>query len=216
MAVNFKTKTEAVYESLRSAIIHGKLEEGQKIVISDVSKTFGFSGIPVREAVRRLESEGLVEVKPHVGAIVRKIDLSEILEILQVRLELESLASKWALPHLTEADITALEKLIAQMEVAAEKKDYEKLNALNKSFHFKIYRAGSSSYLYKLIVELWEKVHKTNTYSLVPEKANNSIRGHKKMVKAIKNKDANLLTKLLKEQKAAGTKLVVQFFGKNS
>ena len=69
-----KTKNVAVYRKLRQAILKGKLKPGQKIVMADLAKTFGLSETPVREAIRRLESDGYVQFTPHTGAIVTKID----------------------------------------------------------------------------------------------------------------------------------------------
>ena len=73
MEVVFKTKNVAVYEVLRQDIVDGKLKSGQKIIMSDVAKRFGLSEIPVREAIRRLESDGFVQFTPHIGAIVSKL-----------------------------------------------------------------------------------------------------------------------------------------------
>ena len=127
MAVTFKTKNEAVYERLRHDIIDGKLKPGQRIVISDLSKEFGFSEIPIREAIRRLDSEGLLQVTPHVGTIVTEIDEKEVTEIYLIRIELESLAAKLATPHISETDLDFLNKKNQEMELAISKQNYEKL-----------------------------------------------------------------------------------------
>ena len=66
--LDFKTKNIAVYEALRKDILGGKLKPGQKIIMSDVAKKFKLSEIPVREAIRRLESDGFVKFTPHIGA----------------------------------------------------------------------------------------------------------------------------------------------------
>ena len=82
MSLKFLTKNAAVYEALRKDIVEGRLKPGQKIVMSDVAKTFGLSDIPVREAIRRLESDGYVHFTPHVGAIVSELDEKKITSIL--------------------------------------------------------------------------------------------------------------------------------------
>lgn len=217
MVVAFKTKNEAVYERLRHDIIDGKLKPGQRIVISDLSKEFGFSEIPIREAIRRLDSEGLLQVTPHVGTIVTEIDEKEVTEIYLIRIELESLAAKLATPHLSETDWDFLDKKIQEMELGISKHNYEKLGLLNKDFHLRIYRAAPYPLLFKLILDLWEKVQRTRSvFALVPERAIASVREHKKIAEALRSKDADLVERLVREQKENSMKTLVDYLGKNS
>jgi len=212
MAVAFKTKSEAVYERLRQDIIDGKLKPGERIVMSDLSKDFGFSEIPIREAVRRLESEGLLYVTPHVGPIVSTIDEDEVTEIYLIRIELESLAAKLATPHLSDTDLDFLDKKIQEMESAIRRQNYEKLGPLNKDFHLRIYRAAPHRLLYKLIVDLWEKVQRTRSvFALVPERAVPAVKEHREIAKALKSKDADLVGKLVKEQKRNSMRALVDY-----
>jgi len=217
MAVAFKTKNEAVYERLRHDIIDGKLKPGQRIVISDLSKEFGFSEIPIREAIRRLDSEGLLQVTPHVGTIVTEIDEKEVTEIYLIRIELESLAAKLATPHISETDLDFLNKKNQEMELAISKQNYEKLGLLNKDFHLRIYLAAPYPLLFKLIVDLWEKVQRTRSvFALVPERAIASVEEHRKITEALRSKDADLVERLVREQKEHSMKTLVHYLGKNS
>lgn len=201
MTLNFKTKGEMVYNRLRSNIIDGKLKPGQKIILSALAKDFGFSVIPIREAMKKLESEGFLLIEPHVGAVVTKYDPGETAEIYRVRVELECIAAKWAIPHIGDADLSALEKLICQMDAAVARKEYGRLNALNKSFHLKMYQPCPNSFLCKLIEELWDKHHRRNLFAFASERALGSLKEHKEMVQAIRNQDAALLDSLLRGQK---------------
>lgn len=201
MVVDYKTKSDAAYDMIRSDIMDGKLKPGQKVVASSLSKAFGFSVIPIREAITRLESEGFLQVESHVGAVVTKYDPSETKEIFRVRVELECIAAKWAVALISDAEINFLEKLIVQMDGALKKGDYRELSALNKDFHLKTYQACGCSFLYTLIVELWEKVHVRNDYAFTPERAPVSVSEHKAMLKAIKGKDTDLIDALLRDHK---------------
>src|SRR3989339_1007512 len=98
MDVQFKTKTEIVHAKLHQDIVAGKLRPGQRIIISELAKEFGFSEIPIREAIRSLETAGLIHFTPHVGAMVNTIDANEFLEIYLIRIELEALATRLAVP----------------------------------------------------------------------------------------------------------------------
>ena len=147
MNLAFKTKTDVVREKLRQDIIDRKLRPGQRIVISEVAKDFGLSEIPVREAIRRLESEGLVEFTPHVGAVVSTIDENEFLEIYLIRIELEVLATRLAVSHIGEKELIVLNRMIREAGIAIKQKKHEKLGPLNKKFNMAIYQASPYTYL---------------------------------------------------------------------
>ena len=110
MSLKFITKNVAVYEALRKDIIEGRMKPGQKIIMSEVAKNLGLSDIPVREAIRRLESEGYVHFTPNIGAIVSELDADKIIELYLIRIELESLATRLAVDHITSGDIDFLIK----------------------------------------------------------------------------------------------------------
>ena len=202
MEVAFKTKNVAVYEVLRQDIVDGKLKSGQKIIMSDVAKRFGLSEIPVREAIRRLESDGFVEFTPHIGAIVSKMDEKEVVEIYLIRIELEALATRLAVPHVTSDDIDYLEKINHDMGLAIKESRPEKLGSLNKDFHLRIYQAAPYPYLYKLISDLWEKVERTQSvFAYVPKRASASVEEHDRIIKALRSKDLAAAELLIKKQK---------------
>jgi len=196
------TKNVAVYEALRKDIIQGKLKPGQKIIMSEVAKEFGLSDIPVREAIRRLESEGCVHFTPHVGAIVSDLDEDKILEIYLIRIELESLATRLAVEHITSRDIDFLIKKNHEMEQAIQAQKLEKLGALNKAFHLRIYQAAPYPILSQLIEDLWQKMERAQcVFAFVPDRAAESVEEHKMIIAALKAKDVNLSEMLVKDQK---------------
>ena len=203
LASSYKTKSEYIYEELRREIINRKLKPGEKIVMSALAEKIGCSVIPIREAVRKLESDGLVQMKPHVGAIVTQHNFAAILEIFKVRTELECIAMRWAAPFLKEGEIEALEKINARMQAALENQQYGKLSTLNKDFHFKIYKACNSPALINLIEEWWNKAHVTSYYSLAPERAIESIKEHESIIEAIKKKDSGSMGAMLRKHKNA-------------
>jgi DNA-binding GntR family transcriptional regulator len=203
MSLKFLTKNVAVYEALRKDIIESRLKPGQKIIMSDVAKEFGLSDIPVREAIRRLESEGYVHCTPHVGAIVSELDGNKIIELYLIRVELESLATRLAVPHITSRDIDFLIKKNQEMELAIQSQKLEKLGALNKDFHLRIYQAAPYPTLNQLIEDLWEKMERTQcVFTFVPDRAVASVEEHKMIIAALKSKDTTLSERLVKDQKS--------------
>ena len=120
-----KTKNVAVYERLRQDIVKGKLKPGQKIVMRELAKELGLSETPIREAIRRLESEGYLRFTPHMGALVSELDEQELVEIFLIRIELEALATRLAAPSLTDKDIDFLKRKNCEMETTRQKGTYE-------------------------------------------------------------------------------------------
>jgi DNA-binding GntR family transcriptional regulator len=203
MSLKFLTKNVAVYEALRKDIIEGRKKPGQKIIMSEVAKDLGLSDIPVREAIRRLESEGYVHFTPHIGAIVSELDADKIIELYLIRIELESLATRLAVDHISSGDIDFLIKKNREMERAVKAEKYEKLGALNKAFHLRIYQAAPYPTLNQLIEDLWEKMERTQcVFTFVPDRAVASVEEHKSIIEALKAKDTTLSEKLIKNQKS--------------
>jgi DNA-binding GntR family transcriptional regulator len=202
MAIVSKTKNVAVYNKLRQSIIKGKLKPGQKVVMAELAKGFGLSETPVREAIRRLESEGYIDFTPHMGAIVTKIDEGELVEIYLIRIALEELATRLASPHITEKDIDFLNKKNREMEMAIQQGRYENLAAINKAFHLRIYKAAPFPRLYKMICDLWDTFERwPSVFSYVPERAAASVDEHKKIIQALRARDMDQADRLIKEQK---------------
>lgn len=200
MAFAFKTKNVAVYDALRNDIVQGKLKPGQKIVMSEVAKTFGISEIPVREAIRRLESEGLIEFIPHVGATVCKMDESEFIETYLIRTELEAFAARVATYHIAAKDIEFLVNKNREMENAIKEDRLEIVGIMNKEFHLRLYYAALFPYLYKLICDLWEKTrYPQNFFTFFPERAAESVKEHARIIKALESKDAKLTERIFRE-----------------
>jgi DNA-binding GntR family transcriptional regulator len=202
MAIASKTKNVAVYNKLRQSIIKGKLKPGQKVVMAELAKAFGLSETPVREAIRRLESEGYIDFTPHMGAIVTKIDEGELVEIYLIRIALEALATRLAIPHITDKDIEFLNKKNHEMEMAIQQNRYEILAGINKLFHLRIYKAAPFPRLYKMICDLWDTFERwPSVFSYVPERAAASVEEHKKIIQALRARDMDQADRLIKEQK---------------
>jgi DNA-binding GntR family transcriptional regulator len=216
MEAIFKTKNEAIYDMLRQEILQAKIKPGEKIVVSDLSKKIGVSEIPIREAVKKLESEGFLTNIPHVGITVSKLDPDEVVEFYLIRIELESLASRLATPHISQEDIEYLTKKNQEMKLALQRDDLEMLATLNKQFHFRIYAAAKRPHLYKLIADLWDKVSWIRSvFFLAPQIALDSLKEHGEIIEAIKKKDGELVGKLTREQKRHSLKAIADRFFPN-
>jgi DNA-binding GntR family transcriptional regulator len=137
---------------LRAAILGGQLRPGDRIRQEEVAEQFGASRLPVREALRMLEAEGLTELEPHKGARVPRLTQHEVEVIYQMRERLEPLALAESLPRLTAADHDQLGKLQQRIE---DHDDLEKFLDLDREFHLLTYRGCPVEPLNSAVVRLW-------------------------------------------------------------
>jgi DNA-binding GntR family transcriptional regulator len=214
MITTSKTKHVLIYEKLRQQIIKGKLRPGQKMVIADLARRFDSSETPVREAIRRLQSEGHLVFTPHTGAVVSKIDKAELAEIYLIRISLETLAARLAVGQVNGRDIEWLRKKNNEMKTAMEKANYYSLASLNRAFHLRIYKAAPYPRLYRMIVDLWDAFERwPSIFSYVPQRVALSIQEHDRIIEALAAADAELVEKLMKEQKERAFVALNDFIG---
>lgn len=134
-----KTSEDLVTETLRAAILDGEFQRGDRIVQEDWANRLQVSRMPIREALKRLEFEGLVKNEPRRGAIVYPISINDIEEIYALRSMNESLAVEKALPYLTDEDFDAMEEILTEMEdMALTKESFDHYSSLNQLFHKKL------------------------------------------------------------------------------
>jgi DNA-binding GntR family transcriptional regulator len=130
------TTSTRIYQQLRQRILQNELTANQPIRQDKVAAQFNVSKIPVREALRQLESDGLVEFKPRCGAFVTELNEADIIENLEIRIALETHALKLAIPNITTADIELAEKILIKYQKVD---DIERWSELNGQFHHCLY-----------------------------------------------------------------------------
>ncbi|HJV06667.1 MAG TPA: GntR family transcriptional regulator [Chromobacteriaceae bacterium] len=152
-----QTLTSAVTESLRSRILSGEFVDGQQLRQEALSNEYGVSRVPVREALRQLEAEGLIQIIDHKGALVSKLSLEDVLELLDIRAMLESSVLKASIPCQTAADHELATQTLKQFEVALNTNDVRHWGELNSRFHLALYRAAKRPNTLALIEQLHNK-----------------------------------------------------------
>jgi DNA-binding GntR family transcriptional regulator len=156
-AVGYLSKTDMVAALIRELIITGELAAGEQLRQRDLAQRFGVSQTPVREAMRRLESEGLVIGDTHRGFTVVAGDAGPVEENFQIRAALESLGASLAARKIDAAGISRLQDLNRQMAALAE--DDPRYPELNREFHFTLYENARSPLLMSLMRLLWASLH---------------------------------------------------------
>jgi DNA-binding GntR family transcriptional regulator len=149
--LGYATKCDLVYDHLRALIVSGQLAAGQRLYLDEIARGLGLSTNPVREALRRLQSEGLVVNRPHQGATVAAIDPAQIEAHFQIRGALEGLAARLAAASLTPGELEYLAALHRELERAAADGDFPAWDSLNLEFYRRVFDGSRSPELIALI-----------------------------------------------------------------
>lgn len=143
-----RTVKSSLAESLRDEILLGELTPGQHLRLEEIAGRYEISTTPVREALRELESEGLVTIFPHRGAVVTKLSAGELQDIYDIRATLEEMATRLAVPHITEDILAELRAYIEEMD--SHIGELVTLVKLNHKFHITLYAASGRRHLCEL------------------------------------------------------------------
>ncbi|NLW48955.1 MAG: GntR family transcriptional regulator [Firmicutes bacterium] len=197
---NYKPLRELVFESIREAIISGQLQAGERLMEIQLAEEMGVSRTPVREAIRKLELEGLVAMIPRKGAYVAGLSFKEIADVFEIRGALEGLAAELAAERITEEELEELERYLVRIAEAIDKGDLEKVVANDTDFHSILYQASRNQRLSQIINNLREQIQRFRTTSLsYPGRMKNALEEHRKIVEAISARDGELASKLAHE-----------------
>jgi DNA-binding GntR family transcriptional regulator len=150
------TATEKVMEGIRAMLISGALPPGTRIDQIELTRRFDVSIVPIREALARLASVGLVEIISRRGVFVAKVSADELIDLYTMREVVEEQAARIAVDRLTDADLQALSKIADEMSIAARKQELDRFMVLNRELHFTIYRASKRRYMLQMIEQMWD------------------------------------------------------------
>lgn len=204
---------DIVYECLRNKIVEGKIKPGERIIEKDYAELMNISRTPVREALRKLETEGFVQCIPRKGALVSEFSIKDILEIYAIRQALEELAIKSCIQNITEKEINKLVQLTEEMDFCDKKGDIETVFAVCKKFNDTILTASKMPRLKNLIDTLQEHLEKFRRITMAKsERRKDAIQEHKEILKAIIDKDEEKAEKLIGEHLEASKNVFLKSF----
>ncbi|MFD2638761.1 GntR family transcriptional regulator [Piscibacillus salipiscarius] len=184
-------KKQKAYNYMKSRILEGTYVAGQRIVINQLVKELETSAIPIREAVRQLEAEGLIEYQNNIGPVVTPIDDSQYIETLSVLAVLEGYATALSKDFMDKDKLIQLEKINHQMEQALEEFDFAEFGDANRQFHDEIYKSCPNLYLVKSIRDTWRKIDsiRVTGSTFHPKRAKKSIEEHESIIQMLRNKE---------------------------
>jgi len=157
------TKQQAIYRYLKTRIMEGKVPPGQRLIIEDIAEELGLSIIPVREALQLLQSERLIDIRPHAGATVASITHENIEEIFTILEGMEAVTVRRIAKRRPPGLETTLETLIAQMDHAEKRRDVEKWSALNMKFHLAMSEATGMPWVREIttrVMASWDRIRR--------------------------------------------------------
>ncbi|MDQ6599088.1 GntR family transcriptional regulator [Bacillus salipaludis] len=186
-------KQEIAYKVIRSRILEGFYVQGQRLVIDTLGKELSLSPIPIREAIRRLEAEGLVNVKAYSGAVVSFIDENEYFEVLSTLSVLEGYAVSIGSNFVSNDQIKKLQEINIQIKEALENFNFNEYIKLNKEFHLQSINNCPNKSLYSLIEQTWEKLDTIRRLKPMyfPTRAIEAISEHNTIISLLKTKKSS-------------------------
>jgi DNA-binding GntR family transcriptional regulator len=185
------SRAQKLYEFLRNVILDGKLEPGERLVEETIAAMASVSRTPVREAIRRLEADDLIQ-NTGQGWVVGAFSADELAELCTVRETLEGLASKLAATARSEIEVLSLRRIHSDYHKATEQQDVQRLVALNHAFHETIWQAARNRYLFQQLVTLRGHIERMQKTTLsVPSRQQEALAQHESLLEAIIRRDAD-------------------------
>lgn len=205
-------KSAELYRALRAKIVDGVCQPGDRLILRRIAQEYDVSEIPVREAIRMLERDGLVEMVPYIGARVVRMSPETVRDSLVVRGHLESVATGLAASRLTAAQLDELAQLVDQLEEAAAESATARYAALNRAFHGLIINASGNQVLSDTLADLeTAQVGYQAVFRLRPRRFDRSIREHKEILSHLRAGDAEAATSVALRHKLGASQELEAF-----
>lgn len=201
-----------VFNQLQNDILNGKYQPGENLIETRLCEEMGVSRTPVREAIRQLELEGLVEAIPNKGAVVHGISSKDIEDIYTIRMMIEGLAARWATEKITREELRELEEAVELEEFYTQKNDTCHLLKFDSRFHDVIFKASKSKPLMHTLSTFHNYVQRARNSSLSsPARAKKVLDEHRAILRAIIEGDGEKAERLTTEHvKNAALNLIKQ------
>jgi DNA-binding GntR family transcriptional regulator len=200
------TKQQAAYRYLKDRIMRIELPPGRRVVIDDIAGTLGLSAIPVREALQFLQSEGLVQIRPHAGATVSPITESDVEETFTILEGVEAMAVRRVCAKPAPQLLAQLTELLERMDLALGKKNVETWSRLNMEFHLAVARATGMPRILEITERAlgdWDRIRRYFFSDRGPHRMDDAHQEHHQLVQAIERRDSAQAEKLIRQHNQA-------------
>lgn len=191
---------DQVFERIEKDILSGELKENELLSENKLSKQFGVSRTPVREALRRLEQEGLVSSASGKGTVVLGVDSGDLYDIFEIRMKLEGMAASRAAAVITDEQLVEMERVADLQQFYLSKGDAASISDADSRFHKLIYKYCGSRVLEDILGGLHHRIQRFRRISMgSPERAERSVSEHRAILEALRERDAEKAERLVSE-----------------
>jgi DNA-binding GntR family transcriptional regulator len=191
----FKPLGEVAYEALRDAIMSSQFLPGERLMETDLANEMGISRTPVREAMRRLETDGYVVIIPRKGSYVASFSIKDIMDVFEIRTVLEMMAAGKAAERATEDEIRMLKEIVRDVSPWETRNVMTAVDA-DIRFHALLYKAAGNDRLISLMGDLREQINRFRSTTLAtPSRAKYALDEHRAIVSAIADRDPDAASK---------------------
>lgn len=196
----YRTMADIAYDELRRRILSGALPAGSRIDQDAEAGRLNASRMPIREALRRLGAEGLVDIAPHRGAVVRALSAADLEDIYVMRLALEGVAGRLGVEQLSASELEAMRQMLPAMEQIVAQDDPAAWLELDWAFHRALYQAAQRPRLLQTIHQLREEARRYRTVGLsMPRALEVSLGEHRVMIEACERRDGEEVEALIRQ-----------------
>lgn len=205
-----ESKTETVSRYLRGKIRSGEIQPGQRLLLDILAQELGVSPTPVREALRRLQAEGLVTYEPYKGVTVRGVTEHELKHVSHLRVMVEGYAARLAAKNITPEQLGLLVSIHAEMESLYRTGDVEIFSVASEEWHLAIYQATHVSVIPELVGRLWA-FFPGDTLGTIPHRPAATLIEHEDILRALQQHDEGAAEQAMARHIRSAENFVVQF-----
>ncbi len=211
------SQTERAYRTLKRSIMNNELVPAAFYLERELAEMLDMSRTPVREAARKLESEGFVEIRPRHGITVLPISLEDMAEIYSLLTELEPLAAELAAERgLTKAQHKKIKKCVDDMETALEKDDLDAWADADHEFHQLLVGYSGNKRLVWVVATFWDQVYRARKVTLrMRDKPVDSNRDHRRLLQAIEERNGPMAREIHREHRQKAANVLVDLIAKH-
>jgi DNA-binding GntR family transcriptional regulator len=186
-----------VTERLRRALLAGDIKPGERIKVAELEKSFGVSHIPIREAVRRLESEGLIVTLPQRAAVAAGVDLDDLAGLYDLRRIIECEVIRRSVETMSDEQVEVVRTALEALEAVAQDHDSPQFWDLHRDFHWALLEPGASAWIQRVLGQIW-LASQRYVRLFVAKTVDDAMRDHRELLAACEKRDAAGAEELLR------------------
>lgn len=208
-------KSEKAYDVIKERILDGTLSSRETVSVGGLCAELGFSRTPVRDALRRLETEGFVQIFPNQGVVVKELSSTEVTQMYELRIALEGYLLRRSISLFTERDIACLRELLEKQREAMEQNDPSAFMRLDNEQHLYFHKVYYNPIIFDVLNRMADRIYYGGVQALsMPGRMEATLDEHVRLVDAIEARDADAALQALEEHFTRGQSSTIRSFSR--